>query len=258
MDTDQFDTLVTRLSDQLTRRRHVQLLGAVGAAAAGLAAGTDAKKRKKKHKKKPAPPSATTQAPPATSTTLAPAPSGIVISQLYTRGGNIDAVYTQDYIELFNRSSQPVDVGTWSVQVSNASTTNWAVVSLTGKTMLAGQYLLVAGASGGSAGVPLPGYDVSSSVSVLSGGGQIALVASVTPLTCDAATSCAAASGVVDFLGYGTLGAHSEGGRPAAAPSSSEALYRKAGGCTDTNVNSADFELKPPSPRVSGFPQQCP
>jgi uncharacterized protein len=258
MDSDQFDALVSRLSTQVTRRRGLGVLGVIGATGAGLVAETAAKKKHKKKKKhKPT----TTQAPtthlPPTSTTSAPLPSNIVISQIYTRGGNPDALYTRDYIELFNRSSTAVNVGNWSVQVSGAAAADWTAVPLAGFTLQPGHYLLIAGASGGPTGESLPGFDIDSSVSVLSGGGRIAVVASTAPLTCGASASCVTAPGVVDFLGYGTNGAHSEGGVPAPAPSSAQALFRKSGGCVDTNNNGPDFTLADPFPRTSTFAQVC-
>ena len=52
----------------------------------------------------------------ATSTT-------IVISQVYGGGGNSGAPWTNDYIELFNRGTSPVDVTGWSVQYASAAGT---------------------------------------------------------------------------------------------------------------------------------------
>lgn len=257
MDSDQFDALVSRLTAQLTRRRSLGLAGALGMAGAGLATETDArKKKKKKHKKKPT----TTKAPATQPPTTAPVPppSTVVISQVYTRGGNPGAVYNRDYIVLFNRSTRAIDVGNWSVQVSGPDSPTWTVVKLTGVIMQPNQYLLIAGASGGQTGATLTTVDISSSASVLSGGGRIALVASPEALTCGAAASCVTANGVIDFLGYGVNGAHSEGGLPAAAPEATQALFRKGDGCVDTNNNGPDFILADPSPRTSSHFHECP
>src|SRR4030095_4244922 len=40
----------------------------------------------------------------------------IVISEVYGGGGNSGATLTNDFIELYNRGSAPVDISTWSVQ----------------------------------------------------------------------------------------------------------------------------------------------
>src|SRR5687768_121816 len=41
----------------------------------------------------------------------------IVISQIYTRGGEAGATYQSDYVELFNRSGGNVDINGWAMQV---------------------------------------------------------------------------------------------------------------------------------------------
>ena len=46
---------------------------------------------------------------------------GVVISQVYGGGGNAGAPYTNDFIELFNRGSVPVDLSAWSLQYTSAS-----------------------------------------------------------------------------------------------------------------------------------------
>ena len=47
----------------------------------------------------------------------------MVISQVYGGGGNCGAPYSNDFIELFNRGSAPVDLGTWSLQYTSATGT---------------------------------------------------------------------------------------------------------------------------------------
>ena len=41
----------------------------------------------------------------------------VVISQAYGGGGNAGAQYTNDFVELFNRGSAPVDISTWSLPI---------------------------------------------------------------------------------------------------------------------------------------------
>ncbi|MCA1553688.1 MAG: lamin tail domain-containing protein, partial [Chloroflexi bacterium] len=40
----------------------------------------------------------------------------VVISQVYGGGGNSGSVYTNDFIEIFNRGNNAVGVNGWSVQ----------------------------------------------------------------------------------------------------------------------------------------------
>ncbi|HUQ34402.1 MAG TPA: lamin tail domain-containing protein, partial [Pyrinomonadaceae bacterium] len=49
-----------------------------------------------------------------------PTPAGaVVISQIYGGGGNAGAFYRYDFIEIFNRSSQPINLNGWSVQYAS-------------------------------------------------------------------------------------------------------------------------------------------
>ena len=52
----------------------------------------------------------------------------VVISQVYTAGGNLNAVYQNDFVELHNRGNTPVSLSGWTLQY--ATTNTWAVVAL--------------------------------------------------------------------------------------------------------------------------------
>ena len=56
----------------------------------------------------------------------------VVISQVYGGGGNTGATFTNDFIELYNRGSAPVDVTGWTVQYTSASGTSWQATALSG------------------------------------------------------------------------------------------------------------------------------
>src|SRR4029450_12353334 len=43
-------------------------------------------------------------------------PSDVVISQIYGGGGNSNATYHNDYVELYNRGGSAVDLTGWSLQ----------------------------------------------------------------------------------------------------------------------------------------------
>jgi hypothetical protein len=45
----------------------------------------------------------------------------VVITEVYGGGGNSGAPYTNDFIELTNNSSSPVDVTGWSIQYASAA-----------------------------------------------------------------------------------------------------------------------------------------
>lgn len=190
---------------------------------------------------------------------LAFAASDVVISQIYGGGGN---VYSADYVELFNRSSNPVDVSGWSVQYASATGTgNFSangVTALSG-TLQPGQYLLVrlATASGGSA---LPAADATGTSNLAQANGKVVLANVATGLACNgSSTPCTPAQSaqIVDLVGYGTAN-FKEGSSTAPAASTTTALFRAAAGCTDTDNNGADFSTGAPAPRNSASPlNQC-
>lgn len=182
----------------------------------------------------------------------------VVISQIY--GGNGNA-YQSDYVELFNRSGATVDVSGWSVQY--ASATGTGNFSTNGVTPLSGmlqpgQYLLVKLATAVN-GSPLPAAEATGTSSLAAANGKVVLVNTSNGLACNGgSTACTPAQSaqIVDLVGYGT--ANFAEGAAAPAASSTTALFRANGGCSDTDQNSADFTTGTPSPRNGSSPlNQC-
>ncbi|MFN5324320.1 MAG: beta strand repeat-containing protein, partial [Bacteroidota bacterium] len=171
--------------------------------------------------------------------------SQVVISQVYGGGGNTGAPYTNDFIELFNRSNSSVSLNGMSVQYASSTGTSWTVTALPNFTLNPGQYFLVRQA-GGINGVALPTADATGTIAMSANGGKVALVSSTTALS----GSCPTA-GVIDFVGFGTTANCFEGTGPTAAPSATLAVLRAANGCTDSNNNSSNFATATPNPRNS-------
>ena len=48
--------------------------------------------------------------------------SGLVVSQVYAGGGNSGASFANDFVELFNRGSTSIDLGSWSIPYASAPT----------------------------------------------------------------------------------------------------------------------------------------
>jgi len=181
----------------------------------------------------------------------------VVISQVYGGGGNASATIKNDFVEIFNRSTSTVDISGWSVQYVSATATtgSYAVTNLCSSTsagtctLAAGHYYLVKLASGGSNGTIDITGDITGTTDMSATAGKVALVNNRTALS---ATSCqATATGVVDYIGYGTTANCFEGAGRAPAPSNTTADFRASSGCTDTNVNSSDFSAAAPGPRNS-------
>src|SRR5712691_2750959 len=79
---------------------------------------------------------------------LAGLSNGVVISQIYGGGGNSGAPYKNDFIELHNRGTSPVNLTGWSVQYAAAAGTTWQRTNLTTVTLQPGQYYLIQEAAG--------------------------------------------------------------------------------------------------------------
>src|SRR5205085_9501206 len=101
--------------------------------------------------------------------------NGLVISQVYGGGGNTSATYTNDFIELYNRGTTPVNLNGFSVQYASSTGSSWSVTALTNVILQPGQYYLVQEASGGAVGIALPTPDATGSINLAAGTGKVAL-----------------------------------------------------------------------------------
>ena len=181
------------------------------------------------------------------------ASTDMVVGQLFAGGGNANAPYSNDFVELFNRGTASIDLGTWSIQYASASGTSWQVSALSGSVQPGGRYLVQL-ASGGSVGASLPTPDATGTSNLAVSGGKIALVRGTSPLACGASPgSCSADPLVADLIGYGAATDY-EGTGPAPAISNTTAAFRAADGCTDTDANPSDFSSAAPTPRNSSAP----
>jgi predicted extracellular nuclease len=188
----------------------------------------------------------------------------VVIRQVYGGGGNSGAIYTHDFIELFNRSNAPVSLAGWSLQYASATGTGALGANATQLTELPsivlqpGQSFLVQEATQAAVGLPLPAPDVVDATPIAMSGtaGKVALVRSSSGLGCNGSSSpCSAAqlALIVDLVGYGSANFF-EGAASTAAPANSTAVARASGGCTDTNQNGSDFSVMTPVARNTASP----
>jgi predicted extracellular nuclease len=164
----------------------------------------------------------------------------IVISQVYGGGGNSGATLRNDFIELFNPTSNPVTVAGWSVQYGAAGGTTFQQTPLTG-TIEPGRYYLVREAAGTGGTQDLPAPDAGGGIAIAATAGKVRLVT-------DDDT-------VRDLVGYG--GANEfEGAAPAPLLTNTTADLRLNDGCQDTDNNSTDFATGAPAPRNSTSPRK--
>jgi uncharacterized repeat protein (TIGR01451 family) len=180
--------------------------------------------------------------------------ANLVISQVYGGGGNSGALFSNDFVEIFNRGTTTINfaITPYSVQYAGA-TANFGSnkIDLTSGTIAPGKYYLVLLSSGGANGAALPAADAVGGINLAATAGKVALVVGTTALN---AASCPTDATVSDLVGYGTTADCFEGLGRAPAPSATVADFRKADGCTDTNDNTADFLVSAPTPRNSTAP----
>jgi hypothetical protein len=171
--------------------------------------------------------------------------STIVISQVYGGGGNSGATLKNDFIELFNRGTSPVDLSTWSVQYAATTGSSWQRTNLSG-ILQPGHYYLVQEAAGTGGTTNLPTPDATGSIAMALGAGKVALITNQTTL---GAISCPTGATVIDFVGFGSTTNCFEGTGPTPTLTNTTAASRASAGCTDTDNNSSDFTAGAPNPR---------
>ena len=191
---------------------------------------------------------ATASATSSTAFTVTTPPAAVVISQIYAGGGRWWSDYSNDYVELRNPGTAPVQLDGWSLQLAGGTGTQWTAIPLKGAIPARGYYLIAL--AGGDYAYDLPKADASGSYDLAAKQGKVALLRTTTPLAIASPLGLASLS---DFVGYGNTNAY-EGYYPAIAPERYYAIFRADGGATDTNDNYQDFDWNYASPRNSATP----
>jgi trimeric autotransporter adhesin len=197
-----------------------------------------------------------TQAAGFTTSAAGACASGLVISQVYGGGGNGGSLFHNDFIELHNGGSTPIDLTGFAVQFIFATgpsgTGSWGAQPLPSVIVPAGGYFLIQESAGTSVppspDLPSPDFKPATGIFLMgAASGKVAITATTTPLT----GTCPLGL-TNDLVQYGAAatGACFEGAGPTAAPTGNAvAVLRNNGGCADANSNVTDFALGPPVPR---------
>jgi hypothetical protein len=189
----------------------------------------------------------TVQTPPGT--------NPVKISQVYGGGGNSGSTYTNDFIELYNQSTSTVDISSWSIQQTSATTTTaWNITNLcpaNGSCILQpGHYYLVQEAQGTAGTTALPSADITGILNLGAASGKVALVKNTTPIS----GACPSSNDIADIVGYGGAVPTCFETAAVAALTNTTAAVRKGNGCVDTDNNANDFSIIGPIPRNSSAP----
>lgn len=177
---------------------------------------------------------------------LAAQPNHLVISQVYAGAGCATpgcSLYQNDFVEIFNPTSTPVNLNGFSVQCAPRTGSAWEVTPLPDFSLQPGQYFLISQFFSTNGVNALPAPDAIGNFNLSETGGKVALVNTTTALT----SGCPNTMLKIDFIGYGSPNCSETSG--ALAPGLTMSLTRKNGGCRETDNNAGDFELLAPAPR---------
>ncbi|MGI6714321.1 MAG: lamin tail domain-containing protein [Bacilli bacterium] len=172
--------------------------------------------------------------------TYTPSGADMIISEVYGGGGNSGATYSHDYVEIFNKTTLPIDLTGYSIQYGSptSSTAFTQITTLSGTVPAKGYFLVRLSTNNSAVGTPLDTPDALGNINMGGTNGKVALVNGTTGITNPTDAS------VVDFVGYGSANAY-EGTGAAAAISSTTSISRMMDPAIDepidTDDNSFDF-----------------
>ena len=160
----------------------------------------------------------------------------VIISEVYGGGGNTDATYKNDFIELYNTTDQPIDISGWRLQYYSATGTGTASSSTNSfvipeeKVIAPKEYFLIQAAAGTGGTVDLPTPDATSSINIAAAAGKVIVYRTnaAQTITSDV-TSITGNPYFVDYLPFGST----------ATPVLGSSMATMSG-----NVNSATRKMK--------------
>ncbi|GAA1699415.1 hypothetical protein GCM10009808_16270 [Microbacterium sediminicola] len=168
---------------------------------------------------------------------------GVIINEVYLKGGSANAVYTDKFVELYNPGDAAQSLEGWSLQYRSASGTGGPSVNvpLSG-TIEADDYFLIAFDGNGANGAALPvtpDLDIDSVFNASGTSGTLWLSDTTDALTL-ATGSISGVEHVVDLIGYGSSGTFEGAVVPVSGSNTTPNSLARTG-FVDTDVNSADF-----------------
>lgn len=130
----------------------------------------------------------------------------IVMSEVFGGGGNTNAPYTNDFVELYNPTNADVVMTNWSLQYTSAAGTAWGaggtnptIASFSGTIKSHGFFLIQLAAGTTVTNKPLPTPDATGPINMSASSGKIALVNNSTQISQVANPTDAS---IVDLVGF--------------------------------------------------------
>ena len=180
----------------------------------------------------------------------------LLISEVYGGGGNSGSTYSNDFIELYNYGTTPIDLSTLALYYTSATGTTYTASAafqtiLTG-TLAGGAYYLVAEAQGAGGTTPLTGVNLAGSIALSGTSGKVVLgLANTVPSGTAGAVTAANNPSVIDIVGYGPTATQYRGAGPTAVLTNTTS-DSKTIVTTAPVSNSTDFTQGAPSPLGTG------
>lgn len=176
----------------------------------------------------------------------------LFISEVYGSGGNNNAIYTHDYIEIYNHNEQSISLTGKSVQqAAPGAGSAWNVFQLSGEIAAKSYYLVKLGGTNTTEQIlETPQGDSSGNTNFAVANFKIALVNSTTKLVPD---NVSETDDVIDFVGGGS--SSEVLGTKAPSATAYKSLTRKfnVGIPSKLRDNSQDYVLADPSPANSAI-----
>lgn len=122
----------------------------------------------------------------------------ILIYEIYGGGGNSGAIYTNDYIVLYNNTNNDINLDGYSFQYASASTINFKLLSLSGIIYSKNYYLIAL--TSGTTGNPLPvSPNFTGTINMAQTNGEV-LIANKTTIVTDINDQS-----IIDYVSYSGL-----------------------------------------------------
>jgi hypothetical protein len=202
-------------------------------------------------------PTATPTPSPTPTPVPTPAQGDVVISQVYSGGGNPGSTYQNNFIELFNRTDHSIDISGWPLWFATAAGSfdnGVAFVSSRGIGIAPHGYILIALGPASANGAPV-NFDLQITASQINLSPTTGKVLLSRPNSTFFGSTCPLPDAtIVDFVGYGTAASCFEGNGPTSNLGNTTAALRKYNGCLDSNNNAGDFLVGAPNPHNSQSP----
>jgi len=165
--------------------------------------------------------------------------STVIIYEVYGGGGNTGALYSNDYVILYNTTDAAIDLTGYSIQYASSTGTFTNNLNLVGTIDAHAYYVIQLAAGATVLDKPLPvTANVTGGIAMSKSDGKVALVHALASYSITGSSDAA----VIDFVGFG--GASDFETTATAVLSNTTSAKRVS--FVDTNNNSADFVVGTP------------